>query len=189
MKSVELVFQEFRYEVLTILSDEEGETNFETILTTTAKLTKRPKEDLDTGHGLVKAVYDLTELDLITKSGPDSYDIVARGTNVLEIMSALKDIERTGLSKSYTIETIQVLATIPMSIYRLKTRVSAGDKLDTVAEILKKAGLINITESPMDTHRLIELTSRGEDAVRVIGLVEAELRRRGPQKKRKIRIM
>ncbi len=70
MKSVELVFQEFRYEVLTILSNEEGETNFETILTTTAKLTKRPKEDLDTGHGLVKAVYDLTELDLITKSGP-----------------------------------------------------------------------------------------------------------------------
>ena len=189
MKSVELVFQEFRYEVLTILSDEEGETNFETILTKTAKLIKRPKEDLDTGHGLVKVVYDFTELDLIEKSGPDSYRIVARGTNVMEILSALKDIERTGLSKPYTIETIQALATIPMSIYRLKSRVSAGEKLETVAVILKEAGLITITESPMDTHRLLELTPRGEDAVRVIGLVAAELKRSGPQKPRKIRIM
>ena len=189
MKSVEIVFQEFRYEVLTILSDEEGETNFETILTKTAKLMKRPKEDLDTGHGLVKAVYDHTELDLIEKSGPDSYRIVARGTNVMEIMSALKDIERIGLSKPYTVETIQVLATIPMSIYRLKTRVSAGENLETVAEILKDAGLITITESPMETHRILELKSRGEDAIRIISLVEAELQHRGPQKQRKIRIL
>lgn len=189
MKSVELVFQEFRYEVLTILTGEEGETNFETILTKAAKQMKRPKEDIDTSHGLVKAVYDLTEHDLIEKSGPDSYQIVARGTNVLEIMSALKDIERTGLSKPYTVETIQGLATIPMSIYRLKTRVSAGENLETVAEILKDAGLITITESPMETHRILELTRRGEDAIRVIGLIEAELRRRGPQKQRKIRIL
>lgn len=190
MKPVVMVFQEFRYEVLYVLSNEEGGTNFAILLDKAAKVVKRPKEDLDTGHGLVKAVYDLVELDLVEKSGPDTYLLIDRGNRVMELVAELGELERRCLSEPFTIETIQILATMPnMSIYRLKTRVSVGDKVEEVADKLKDAGLAVVTESPMDTHMLVALTPRGEEAFRVIGLVEEELQRRGPQKPRKIRIL
>ena len=190
MSSVESLFQEHRYEVLQILSNGEVATPFEEMLGNVARVVGRTKEDLDTGHGLVKAVYELVELDLIKKSGPNAYILVNRGKRVLQAMSCLEEIERRSLSEPSAIQIIKVLTTLQQtSIYRLKSRVSTLAKVEVVAEKLRDAGLISVTESPMDTHKLVKLTTRGEEAFRVIGQLEEELRTRETQKRRKPRIM
>ena len=190
MRSVESLFQEQRFEVLQVLSRGEEGTNFEEILGNVAKVVGRTKEDLDTGHGLVNAVYDLLELNLVKKSGPDTYILVNRGKRVLQVMSCLEEMERRSLYEPFAIQMIKLLAPIQrMSIYRLQSRLTSSDKeIEAVVEQLKDRGLVTTKESPMDTHRLVELTTRGEEAVRVIEQLEEELRSL-ETRQRKLRIL
>lgn len=186
MTSIESLFQEHRYEVLQILSNREEVTNFEEILGNVARVTGRTKEDLDTGHGLVKAVYELVELDLIEKSGPDSYILVNKGKRVLQAMDSLDEMERTSLSEPSAIQMVKLLGILHnTSIYRLKSRLSSTVQVETLAENLKDTGLIALKESPLNTHRVVDLTTRGEEACRVIVQIEAEIQSRETQKRRR----
>ncbi len=186
MITIESLFQEHRYEVLQILSKKDEETNFEEILGNVAKVAGRTKEDLDTGHGLVKAVYELVELDLIEKSGPDSYIIVNKGKRVLHAMDSLDEMERKSLSEPSAIQMVKLLGILHnTTIYRLKSRLSSTVQVDSLAENLKDTGLVDLKESPLNTHRVVDLTTRGEEACRVIVQIEAEIQSRETQKRRK----
>jgi len=50
---------------------------------------------------------------------------------------------------------------------------------------LHEAGLIEVTKSPMDTHKLVELTGRGEVACRVMEQIQEKMRVSEPKKEEK----
>ncbi|MFQ6123498.1 MAG: hypothetical protein ACE5R6_02695 [Candidatus Heimdallarchaeota archaeon] len=186
MKPVESLFQEHRYDILQILSKKEEGTTFKEILGNVARVAGRSKEDLDTGHGLVKAVYELVELDLIEKRGPDSYILAKKGKRILHAMDSLDEMERKSLSEPSAIQMVKLLGSLHnTSIYRLKSRLSSTVQVETLAEKLKDTGLVDFKESPLNTHRVVDLTARGEEACRVIVQIEAETQSRDTQQRRR----
>jgi len=187
MKYIDPLFQEYSYEVLQVLLDKEEGMSFEEMLGSVAKLVKQTKEDLDTGHSLVKVVYELAELGLIEKRDPDTYVMGFRGISAVQTMTKLNPIERQGLSDPAAVQVLGVISKLPKSsIYRLKSRISPSDLVEPMVDRLHKAGLIEVTESPMDTHKLVELTGRGETACQIMEQIEEKMRVSEPKKKRKI---
>jgi DNA-binding MarR family transcriptional regulator len=187
MKYVDPLFQEYSYEVLQVLLDEEEGFTFEVMLGKIAKLVKKPREDLDTGHRLVKVVYELAELGLIEKRDPDMYVIGFRGISAVQTMTELSPVERQGLADPAAVQVLDVISKLPKpSIYRLKSRVSPSDLVEPMVDRLHESGLIEVTESPMETHKLVELTGRGEAACQVMEQLEEKMRVSEPKTKRKI---